>query len=105
MCALLATGHTVHSMVLCANDFSLTLQVYRGRDIDIQVVMVTIVHSTVSNTFRQRLATVSMHLMARLLDSTAEKSFGLQWMLPPYHFSQELHANNPFREMRVCFYV
>lgn len=74
MCGLLATGHTVHSIVLCSDDSSSTLQVHRGRDIGIQVVMVTIVHSTVSNTFRQCLATVSMHLMARLLDSTAEKS-------------------------------
>lgn len=99
----LVTGHTVYNMVLCSDDSSLTLQVHRGRDIGIQVVMVTIAHSTVSNTFRQRLATVSMHLMARLLDSTAEKSFGLQWMLPPYHFSQEPQGR--FREMRVCYCV
>lgn len=40
-----------------------------------QVAMATIVRSSVSDTFRRRLATVSMHPKARLQDSTGRKSF------------------------------
>lgn len=105
MCGLLARGHTVHSMTLCSNESSSTLQVHRGRDIGIQVVMVTIVHSTVSNTFRQRLATVSMHLMARLLDSTVEKSLDYNGCCLRMTSHRNYTSTNPFREMRVWFYV
>lgn len=95
----------MHSMALCSDDSSSTLQVHRGRDIGIQVVMVTIVQSTVSNTFRQRLATVSKHLMARLLDSTVEKSLDYNGCCVHITSHRNYTSTDPFREMRVCFYV
>lgn len=104
MCGLLATGHAVHSMVLCSDDSFSTLQVLRGRDIGIRVVMVTIVHSTVSNTFRQRLATVSMHLMARLLDSTAKKSLDYNGCCLRIT-SHNNYMSTALSEIRQCFYV